>query len=553
MGTTDSMGVRDEVRAMLTGPGSPFELVEEIVLGERMQVFAKRVRTLRELVGNAAGQFGDREFLVLDDQRLTFGDFERQVASAAAWMAAEGIGHGDRVAILSANRPEWVVTCFAAMSLGGIVAAFNGRWTTDEITYAIELTEPALLVGDRRRLERLEGVDHGVRTIVIEDEFDVLRSNAGDVPLPAGPLAEDDPCLILFTSGTTGRSKGAVISHRGLIGFVQTTFANAAERRVIAERRGDPVGPTAERSVTLGTSPLFHVSGFHGQVMINLFTGGTIVYRSGRFDPEDVLAIIEREGITAFTPLGDMGPRVIDHPRFADYDTSSVVNVGFGGAPASPAIQQRMRAAFPRAAANVGMGYGSSESTAVLTSIGGQDYLERPESCGQTVIGTEVEVRGPDGTALPPGVEGEIFVRSPYNMLEYWRNPDATAETLQSGRWLAMGDVGKWDDDGFLYINSRARDMILRNAENIYPIEIEYRLDEHPDVAEAAVTGIDHPEWGQEVRAVVVPREGTAPTAEELSDWCGQTLAAYKVPTSWEIRDAPLPRNAAGKVVKKDL
>ena len=543
----------------LTGAGGLFEMTTEEVLGQPAEVFASRMRSLREMVANTAN-FGDREFLVLEDQRHTFNDFIAQVAAAATALRQRGIGHGDRVAIFAANCPEWVVSFFAATSIGAIVSAYNGWWTTDEVDYATALSEPALVIADRPRLERSGSGQTGAPRLVIEDDWaDFVAAGAGaaldDINVT---LAEDDPAVILFTSGTTGRPKGAVGSHRGLIGFVQSTMCSGAVR-VFTEARTNPPADDGDspnapaQAVTLGTSPLFHVSGLYGTTLINMTMGSKIVYRRGRFDPEAVLQLIQDEGVTAFAALGSIGTRLVNHPRFGEFDTTSVVNVGFGGAPASPAVQDLMRRAFPNAAPAVGMGYGSSETVAVVASIGGREYRERPTSCGQVAPGTEVEIRDPDGQLVPVGAEGEIWSRSAYTMLGYWNDPEATAAAIGSGRWLRTGDIGRFDDDGYLYINSRARDMILRNAENIYPIEIEYRLDAHPSVAESAVFGVEHPEMGQEVKAVVVLNDDTAADPDDLAAWCREVLAPYKVPTLWEICPTPLPRNPAGKVVKREL
>ncbi|MCY3631163.1 MAG: class I adenylate-forming enzyme family protein [bacterium] len=552
------MGIREDVIQELTGSGGLFELTTEEVLGQQAAVFASRMRSLREMVANTAN-FGDREFLVLENQRHTFEDFISQVAAAAAALQQRGVGHGDRVAIFAANCPEWVVGFFAATSIGAIVSAYNGWWTTDEVDYATELSDPALVIADRARLERSGSGNTDAPCLVIEDDWaDFIATGKGaaldDIDVT---LAEDDPAVILFTSGTTGRPKGAVGSHRGLIGFVQSTMMNGAVR-VFTELRTNPPSddgsapsPPAQ-AITLGTSPLFHVSGLYGTTLINMVTGAKIVYRRGRFDPEAVLQLIQDEGVTAFAALGSIGSRLVNHPRFDEFDTSSVVNVGFGGAPASPAVQDLMRQAFPNAAPAVGMGYGSSESVAVVATIGGAEYRERPTSCGRVAIGFEAEIRDPDGQVLPTGQEGDIWCRSAYTMLEYWNDPEATAAAIDEDRWLNTGDIGRFDDDGYLYINSRARDMILRNAENIYPIEIEYRLDAHPSVAESAVFGVDHPEMGQEVKAVVVLNDA-APDPGDLAAWCGEVLAPYKIPTIWEIRPTPLPRNPAGKVVKREL
>ncbi len=324
---------------------------------------------------------------------------------------------------------------------------------------------------------------------------------------------------------------------------------------VVAAREGtasppDPNPPAQDASLV--TAPMFHLSGLYANIVMQLHFGGKLVTREGRFDPGEVLRLIEAEKITLWSALGAMGPRVAGHPDVRRYDLSSMRNVGFGGAPASPAIQELMRQTFPSAAQNVGIGYGSSETVAVVSSIRGPEYRKHPESAGRIMPMHEVEIRDPEGRPLPEGREGEIHVRSAYVMREYWGDPEASARSLGPRRWLATGDVGRVED-GLLYINSRARDMILRSAENVYPIEIEYRLDEHPDVRESAVVGVDHPDLGQEVKAIVVPEPGRTPDPEKLEAWCAETLAAFKVPSLWEIRAEPLPRNASGKILKNVL
>jgi len=581
-----------EAEAMLCGPGGHFELVEEDILGRRFEVFANRHKSLRDLLLSTE-QFADREFLVLEDQRLSFAETVHRVNSVAqAFKQDFGIQPGDRVAILAANCPEWAISFFAAASIGAIVSAFNGWWTPAEIAYGLSHSQPRLLVGDSPRLARLKDLDSQVPTVNMDSDFASLQRHAPDAAAPGDAINEDDPCLILYTSGTTGQPKGALISHRGLIGFIQTTLCNGAIRSVaemtlskdLADSQAPvdsqaPAGspsPTDNQTPTdsqapadsqapdpppqpviLGTSPLFHVSGLHAGILLNLAIGGKIIYRRGRFDPEDVLRLIQEEKITSFSAIGSMGSRVVRHPSFGNYDVSSIRQIGSGGSPTSPALQQLLRESFPSAAHSMGTGYGSSESTAVIANIGGLEYLDRPESCGRPGIGMQVEIRDENNQPVPVGQEGEIHCRSAYTMLQYWDNPEATTATIKQGGWLATGDIGHLDEDGYLYVNSRARDMILRNAENIYPIEIEYRLDAHPDVEESAVLGVEHPDMGQEVKAVVVPLAGRDPEPEtfqqQLAQWCAETLAPYKIPSIWEIRRDPLPRNAAGKLLKQQL
>jgi acyl-CoA synthetase (AMP-forming)/AMP-acid ligase II len=547
------VSAREELRARLTGPGGMFEITEETVLGERMRVFKNRPRALRELLAQSAAH-GEKEYLVEGERRITYAEHVKRVASVAAALRERyGIGKGDRVAVLAENRVEWPLSFWATTSLGGIVAALNGWWTADEIAHGIADSEPKLVIADRKRLARAGKL--GVPVLEIESEFSALLEHAPDAPLPDVPIEEDDPAVILYTSGTTGRPKGALASQRSIIGFVQTTTLSGAESvlaEVMAGKLKPPDPVNRPQTIFLATPPMFHLSGLYANIVLQLALGGKLVIRPGRFDPEAVLELIERERVTAWAALGSMGPRVATHPSLEKYDRSSVENVGFGGAPTTEAVQELMRRAFPNAKSNLGIGYGSSESVSTAATIRGSDYDLHPTSTGRPVATVDIEIRDPEGKALPEGVEGEIHIRSPYVMLGYWRKPDATRETIKPGRWLATGDIGRIEN-GLLYINSRARDMILKNAENVYPAEIENRLEKHPAVREAAVYGVDHPEWGQEVKAVIVPELGARPDPRELARFCGETLAAFKVPTAWEIRSEPLPRNASGKILKNVL
>ena len=550
------MTVREEVHAQLTGPGGPFELAEEDVLGQRMSVFKTREHSLRELLQNSA-LHGDKPYMVLGDRVISYAEHVEKVASIAAALHEEhGIGPGDRVALIAANRPEWVMAFWATISLGGILSAWNGLWTTDEIEYALADTEPKLIIGDQRRLERMKDIRHDVPTLCIEDDFEALEHFAPDARLPDTPLDEDDPCLILYTSGTTGRPKGAVVSHRAIVGFVKTQTFHGLQRMLVGLREHPPAegeAPPPLPPCSLVTTPLFHLSGLYAAAIMMLSQGAKTVYRVGRFDPADVMRLMEKEQVTIWPALGAAAPQLLAHDEFGNYDLSSLRNIGFGGAPTSPALQARLQEAFPNASGGLGMGYGLSESGGMGAAIGGRELEERPTSTGQAQLGHQIEIRNDEGKSVPTGVDGGIYIRSPYLMLEYWRKPEATAETILPGRWLATGDVGHLDEDGYLYINSRARDMILRSGENIYPVEIEHRLDAHSKVHECAVIGSDHPDLGQEVKAVIVPSAGETPGEEELAAWVGETLARFKVPSLWEFRRDPLPRNPAGKVLKKVL
>jgi acyl-CoA synthetase (AMP-forming)/AMP-acid ligase II len=546
------MSTADEILARLTAPGGPFEIAYEDVLGARLPVIKNRPRSLRELLERSRAH-GDKEYAVLGERRLSYAEhFERAASLAHALRDRYGVRSGDRVAILAENGLEWLVAFWATVSVGGIVAALNGWWQADEIRHGLEDSEPALLIADRKRLARLEGRDPGVPVLEIESGFAELETYRRGAGLPDVEIAEDDPAVILFTSGTTGRSKGAVNTHRGICGFVSIGQLNGLKNMLLAAESGVKPPPNAAPLCNLVTSPLFHLSGLYSGAVMMLASGGKTVWRSGRFDPGEVLRLMEAERVTHWGALGNMAYRVVNHPDVARFDLSSVINVGSGGGPTSRDIQERIRKVFPRGGANMGIGYGLSESVTAVCMIGGDELRDFPDSVGRPMPTHEIEIRDRDGNALPEGREGEIHIRSPYLMLGYWRRPEATAETLLPGRWLRTGDIGRFEG-GRLYINSRARDMILRGGENIYPVEIEHRLEAHPEVAEAAVFGVDHPELFQEVKAVVVPAPGARLDARTLSEWVAAGLAAYKVPAHWELRREPLPRNAAGKVLKNVL
>ena len=540
------------IEARLTGPGAPFDIALEDVLGTRQPVFANRLRSLRALLEQSAAQ-GEKEYLVADGRRISYLEHLRLVASTArALQERFGVEKGDRVAILAANCPEWIIAFWAAQALGAVAVGLNGWWAGDEISYGVRDCDPKVLIGDRRRLERVRADSLGVPVVEIESEFEKFTRHAPDATLPDVAIAEDDPAAILYTSGTTGRPKGAVNTQRNILALLGIQFFHGARMMLAAAADGRVPSGSPRPTCALVTTPLFHVSGLYTGAVMMLASGAKTVWRGGRFDPEEAMRLIEREQVTSWGPMGTMAWRVVHHPNVAKYDLSSIVNIGSGGAPTSPELQEKIRATFPSARASFGLGYGLTECTALATLSFGEDLARHPHSAGRPLPTVEIEIRGDDGAPLPEGETGEIHVRSPLVMAGYWRNPQATAESILADRWLRTGDVGKVLD-GRLYINSRARDLILRGAENIYPVEIEQRLEAHPDVLEAAVVGVDHEELGQEVKAIVVLRAGATVTPERLGAWVGEALAAFKVPAHWELRADPLPRNATGKVLKNVL
>jgi acyl-CoA synthetase (AMP-forming)/AMP-acid ligase II len=538
-----------DIEAELLGPGGAFEILEVDVLGHPTRVFKNRPASLRHMLADAAIH-GDNDYIVCEDLRLSFVETIRRVASTARVLEQDfGVGAGDRVAILAANGPEWIIAFWATVSLGAIAVGMNGWWVHDEILYALGDCAPKVLIADSKRLDRVRNDELGVPIVEIEKDFEAIWTSHTDIPLPERPIAEDDPATILYTSGTTGRPKGAVSTHRNIVGLTQVQICHGIRAFMYNAEHGDEHNSFESTNCALNSTPLFHVSGLFAGVVTLLAAGCTTMWTRGRFDPVQVMQLIERERITNWAPMGTMLHRVIEHPERSKYDLSSIRNTGSGGAPISPELQTRMREAFPNARKQIGIGYGLTEGTALATLNFGEDLIAYPDSVGRPLPTMEMQIRGDDDKPLPEGAEGEIHLRGPLVMKEYWGRPVETAEAIKEGRWLRTGDVGRVEN-GRLYIASRKRDMILRGGENIYPIEIEQQLDRHPAVLESAVIGRDHLELGQEVEAVVVLRRSGSVDAEELRDWVAKHLAYYKVPVHWQLRVEPLPRNASGKVMK---
>jgi len=536
----------EEAQALLTAPGAPFELIEEEVLGEKMAVFKARASSLRELLGRSESH-GDATYLIFDDGRqVTYAENLRVVASVAAALRDNyGVGKGDRVAILAANCPEWIVTYWATVSLGAIAVGMNGWWAGDEMEYGIEVSEPKVLIADERRLARFQGDGPGVPTVLIERDFEKLWNYDLDAKLPEVDVAEDDPAVLLFTSGTTGRPKAAMLSHRSLIAFVMQSFFIGA-RRAMCEPSGGKSG------ALLAAFPLFHVSGLMGSATTGLAGGTTSVWPTGRFDAKKIIELSKQHGITSWTGAGTQIFRLLDALDESDFDASDLTNVGIGGSATTPELVRRTEQRLPQLKGTFGTGYGATETGAIVSYAGNSMLAENPSCVGPPLPGVEIKIVDDEGQVVPDGEDGHICVRSQLVMLGYWKNDVANRETFLPGRWLDTGDFGNVRD-GRLVMASRKRDLIIRGGENIYPIEIENRLEAHPDVAEVAVVGVDHVELGQEVKAIVVARDGNSPDPEALREFVGEKLAYFKVPTYVEVRSEALPRNATGKVMKHVL
>lgn len=546
------VGLDDAIVASLMGPGAPFEMVREPVLGVEMDVFAQRDRTLLATLEGAARRWPDRPYLIFPERTCAFGDVTIPVAAAARALRDRfGVTKGDRVAIAAANCLEYAVTTWAAMSLGAITVALNGWWTAPELVDGITLTRPRVIFADARRAERLAGSPAGADLDVHLVEFDGQWWGDEDpaLALPSVDLVEDDPYLILFTSGTTGRAKGAVITHRGNIHF---NLAMTLHPLLAMLRAGiNPgAGAGAEQPIMLGASPMFHISGMTAQLIMGAASGMGIVYPPpGRWDEEQHMRLTETHRVNRWSMVPTQLWRIVDHPRLKDYDLTSVRSVGGGGAVWPPELIRRVGERLPHLKLSFGLGYGMTETTGVGTSLGSTVLLEHLTSVGAPVPGGSVEIRDPITRAvLAEGEVGEIAMRTPCVFRGYWDNQRATDAVLDAGRWYHTGDFG-FVRDGLLYLEGRRTDLIIRGGENVYPAEIENRLVEHDAVGDCAVVGSPHVQLGQEVVAFVELAPGATVNEDQLRAFVGERLASFKVPSRVVVVDE-LPRNATGKVVK---
>lgn len=556
----------DEIETQLTGPGGPFEVTSATIDGIEMRVYANRFPSLRT-VAEFGMAHGDKEFIVHGDRRITFGEFFGQANSLGHHLRTDaGIVHGDRVAVLAQNNPEWCLTFWGTVSIGAVLVGLNGWWTTDEILYGLEDSGARVLVADRRRFERIADQLDEITTervyLVDADpaefgshpklhRFDELTADPSP-ELPEGELDEADHAVIFYTSGTTGRPKGAISTHRSMIANLQNTVFLLTANSIALAADGDaPPRPAGGQQVALFTSPLFHVSGCHSTLVVGVMGALKLVMPEGKFEPRQALELIQEEGVTTWSTVPTMIWRTCQDPARHDYDLSTVASVAFGGSPSADELQRMIRETFPNVKATTNA-YGLTESSSVATILTGRDSLTKAHSVGRPMPVVDIGIAGTDGPHQRPNETGEILIRGPILMAGYWNKPDATASAVRDG-WLYTGDVGHLDDDGYLFVTDRAKDMIIRGGENIYCVEIEHRLVDHPEVLDAAVIGVPHPELGEEVKAIVQVGAGSPIDEWVVKEWVAAALAAFKVPSHVEIRTEPLPRNASGKLLKNLL
>ena len=554
----------DEAVAFLTAPGMPFELSEQEVLGRPTTVFAQLPPTMRSLFDMLRARPVDDVYLVYEDERWTNGDVIRSMDGiAAALVDRYGVQPGDRVAIDMRNYPEWVTAFGAVTSIGAIAVSVNAWWTGPEIEFGLVDSGAKVLIADRERVDRIwrRLPDLGVQAIVVRSEG-ALHDNCAhladivdaDPTMPEVQVGPDDDATILFTSGTTGTPKGAVSTQRGVLsGLFSFACRNVVETLRWAPDAPEETGAAAAvppSPCLILTVPLFHVTGCVPVMLGSVATGARLVMLH-RWDPLRALELIERERVTNFIGVPTMSQDLISHPRFAEFDTSSLRNVGGGGAPMAPELVRKIEGAFS-GSASPQLGYGLTETNGYGPGNTGPDYIERPSSTGRVVPSMQIKVVNPNDEPLPNGEVGEICMTGPMLIRGYWQRPEATAEAIVDG-WLHTGDLGYVDDEGFVYVVDRIKDMVLRGGENVYCSEVEAAIFEHPQVHEVAVFGLPHERLGEEVVCALLPREGATVDTDELTQFLAARIAPFKIPTQWFVRDEPLPRGATGKILKREI
>ena len=522
-----------------------FKIGNEDVLGESLPVFINRPRNLAAFISQSQ-HHAESTYLEYQGKKISFAEHYELVGKAIHLLRSKyNVSPGDRVAIYAANSPEWIIFFWATVSIGGIACGLNGWWNGKEAIKALDAASPKLLVGDEKRISRLPSHDHP--QIIFEE---LVLTDYPNIDHNFHDANEDDCACLLYTSGTTGTPKGVMTSHRSMISNTMLQLLQGASVAARSLKLGTDW--SANKPKSLITSPLFHVSGLSAGAVTALFAGTSSYLYDGKFDPNRIVEIIKNSNITSW---GGAVPtalrRVLNVAEKEKTKLESLLVVGGGGAPIPEELINKSKIVFPNVKHNFGYGYGLTESGAITIINWGDTLDSNPTSPGQPMPTIHVELRDDNGELiLDDNVEGEIYVKSPSVMLGYYENPTATAESLTEDRTLKTGDFA-YRNKGLFFISSRRTDLILRGAENVYPQEIELLLDAHPKVIESAVIGIPDEDLGQQVKAFI--RINADIDNSELEKYLEDNLAKFKVPSSWEIIDSPLPRNASGKVMKHVL
>ena len=553
------MPTREQAIDELTGPGQVFELETVEIWGNPIRVFKNAPATMRDVWANAAKR-GDAPYFHYAGETITYAEADRRIRALAAWLHGQGVSKGDRVAVGMRNYPEWAMAHWAIQSIGAVTVSLNAWWIAEELRYAFADSGAIAAIVDGERLERLSpGMleECGVRTVVVvrgETRHGVhswsdVTSDAG-AEMPAVAIEPDDIATILYTSGTTGFPKGAEGSNRNYI----TAIWNGLFTAALGMRMNGVAPPAADapkpQLVSFSTFPFFHIAGLCG--MISSTNAGNAIVTQFKWDPVEAMQLIEKHKVNSFGGVPTVVRGLIEHPDISKFDLSSLVTVGQGGAPVAPDSIARINAEFG-GKVSPGNGYGLTETTAGVIAIAGPAYLQRMDSIGLPHVGSVARICDDEGNELPRGSIGELWIYGPNNVRGYWNKPAETAKAFVDG-WFRSGDAGYMDEDGYLYVVDRIKDMVLRGGENVYCVEVETALFELHEVRDCAVIGLPHPTLGEEVAAVLVPADGHGPADEPtVLEHLRSRLAGFKVPSRIFWHDGELPRNATGKVLKKDL
>ncbi len=555
----------------LTAPGAQFATTTIDVRGVPIKVFENSLPTMRTVWEMARG-YADRDYVVYEDERYTYGESDAIIRALAARLVDEyGVEPGDRVAIAMRNYPEWVFGYWAIVSIGAACVGMNAWWTPEEMEYGLSDSRPKVLIADAERVERVLPVLDGLRadaplhllTVRYDGELpadadrweDVIDPASAPAELPSVEIDPDDDACIFYTSGTTGFPKGAQLTHRGSVhNLLNIVFMTGVAGLAAAKAGSAPAPATGadgvpKQNVFMAPTPLFHVTANNCLLHPATISGSRIVF-TYKWDAGRALELIEREGVTNFSGVPTMSRELLMHPDWATRDTSTLAGMGGGGAPLQPDLVDKIDKSLAGGAPSTG--YGLTETHGIVTANSGSLYVAKPASCGRVVPTLEAKLVDEFDNEVPPGETGELCVRGAIVIKGYLNRPEATADAIRDG-WFHTGDVARIDEDGFVFIVDRIKDMVLRGGENVYCSEVESAIYELDGVAEVAVFGVPDDRLGELVGAAIVLAPGASLTEDDLRTRLGDHLAKYKIPERvWFLNEA-LPRNANGKFVKRDL
>lgn len=504
------------------------QIAVEHIAGVPYRVYTQRPRGVTELLAFCE-RWGTRPYIVQDDVTLTFADLRKAAAAKAAELVASGVKYGDSVFIIGWNGPEWVVNFWACLCAGAVPVLANTWWTPAEIRNGLEAIEPTLTFADKSAAARMpEGWQVGSWEIPGAEQRNSAATGAC-----RGNRNESETALIIFTSGTSGAPKAVVLSHRAILARLHMTLQ-------ITRKLPDQIDETAPADVTLITGPLFHVGNMQA-LLRAMVVGDTLVLSKGRYDPADVLRLIEQHKVNRWNAVPTMVSRLLDHPDVSARDVSSLRSISIGGAPVHAELMQRIRVGLPSVSPRIPTGYGLTENGGQATATAGAENIENLGSTGRPL--PCVEVRFLEHPGLP---DGEILLRSPTQMSGYFGIAESP---IDEEGWLHTGDLGRLDEKGNLWITGRSKDMIIRGGENIAPVAVERALLTIPGLTEAVVFGVPHADLGEEVMAVVVTDDASV-TAEKLKQELREKVSSFAVPSLWRLQTEPLLTNQTGKIDK---